>query len=171
MIELSADTRAIIMMIGEKEWCVKSLADIASAFEDSEMDSPFKVITWSSNDSAKIALATIHLAEESALDKEVSVVKLYAGGTRLRCSPDCTWRVKRKHNGHISVQAKDLKSGDSVLSHGRIGKDSLPNLLGYQQVTSTTLAQAKSANEKKVLFRLKVTGGSTILLENGLFCG
>ena len=171
MIELSADTRAIVMMGGEKEWCVMSLADIASALEDSEMDSPFKVITWGSNDSAKIAVATLKPAESSFLDKEVSVVKLYAGGTRLRCSPDCTWQIKRKHNGHVSVQAKDLKSGDSVLSHGRMGKDALPNLLGYQTITSTTLAQAKSANEKKVLFRLKVTGGSNFLLESGLFCG
>ena len=171
MIELALETKVVVKLrVGD--WQVLSLSEISAALLiEPTLDQEFKVITWSSVGAAKIASAYILPATVAEALIEVPVVKLYAGGLRLRCAPACTWQVTRRHEGLITVTASSLKSGDALSAHGRLGKDALHKLPGYAMHSSISLAQTKTANEKRALSQVEVYGGSNLLLENGLFCG
>jgi hypothetical protein len=162
-IKLWGSTLLVVKPYADAEWKVSHIKDLPK-------NVPIKVMAWTGH-SVRVADATIgeHESEDSEL--EVDVYKVYVGGVRQRCSATCKWPVLKKREGQVSLPAKDLKAGDHVLVHPRFGKDALHNLVGFQGFETVSLAGSKFARESGSMVTLNVTGGGSVLLGNGVFCG
>ena len=162
-IELWSSTLLVVKPYSDAEWKVSHINDLPK-------NVPVKVMAWNGN-SVRVAEASVTGLEDSDTDREHEVYKVYVSGVRQRCGGTCRWPVLKKREGQVSVYAKDLKAGDHVLVHPRFGKDALHNLVGFQRFDTASLAGAKYARESGTMLMLNVTGGGSVLLGNGAFCG
>ena len=162
-IELWGSTLLVVKPYADSEWKVSHLTDLPR-------NVPIKVMAWNGQ-SVRVADAVINDPGTAADELEHEVYKVYVSGVRQRCSGTCQWPVLKKREGQVRVYAKDLKAGDHLIVHPRFGKDALHNLTGFQRFGIASLAGAKYAVESGTLLTISVTGGGSVLLGNGAFCG